>query len=170
MTANGRIDAVIVTVSDSCARGQREDRSGPALRARAEELGWAVRRIHVVPDVQASISYLIRELSDAEAPVILTTGGTGISARDVTPEAVRAILDKEIPGLGERMRAEGLKSTPLAPLSRSLGGTRGSTLILCLPGSPRGAVESFDAVAHLVPHILDLLRGRTAHGSGGGAA
>lgn len=169
MSAARRIDTVILTISDSASRGQREDRSGPLLRARAEELGWTVRSVQILPDVVAAISYRIRELADEGVPLILTTGGTGISPRDVTPEAVRSVLEKEIPGLGERMRAEGLQSTPLAPLSRSLGGTRGSSLILCFPGSPKGAVESLNAVAHLVPHIFDLLHGKTAHEAGTGA-
>lgn len=168
MTTARRIGTVILTISDSAARGQREDRSGPLLRERAEQLGWNVRAAQILPDIAAAISYRVRELTDEGVSLILLTGGTGISPRDVTPEAVRAVLDKEIPGLGERMRAEGLQSTPLAPLSRSLGGTRGETLILCFPGSPAGAVESLNAVAHLVPHILDLLHGRTGHEAGSG--
>jgi molybdenum cofactor synthesis domain-containing protein len=95
--------------------------------------------------------------------VIFTTGGTGIAARDVTPEAVRAVLDREIPGFGEVMRARGRESTPLAALSRSLAGTRGPVLIVTLPGSPKGAVESLNAIVELVPHVLELLRGQTSH-------
>ena len=94
---------------------------------------------------------------------IFTTGGTGVAARDVTPEATRAILDREIPGMGEAMRARGREKTPLAVLSRSLAGTRGSVLIVNLPGSPKGAVESLDAIVELAPHVLELLKGRTEH-------
>jgi molybdenum cofactor synthesis domain-containing protein len=99
-----------------------------------------------------------------EVAVILTTGGTGVAPRDVTPEATRGVIEREIPGLGELMRAEGLKFTPTAVLSRGLAGVRGQTLIVNLPGSPKGALESFDAIAKLVPHIVDLLEGRTSHG------
>jgi molybdenum cofactor synthesis domain-containing protein len=95
--------------------------------------------------------------------VILTTGGTGVALRDVRPEAVRAVADREIPGLGELMRAEGRKSTKFAPLSRSAGHTLGATLIVTLPGSPRGAIESLNAVVDLIPHVIDLLHGRTGH-------
>jgi molybdenum cofactor synthesis domain-containing protein len=95
--------------------------------------------------------------------VILTTGGTGVALRDVTPEAVVAIADREIPGLGELMRAEGRKSTKFAPLSRSAGYTLGSTLIVTLPGSPKGAIESLNALVELIPHVVDLLHGRTGH-------
>jgi molybdopterin adenylyltransferase len=134
------IRAAVLTVSDSSFAGTREDRSGPALAAR------------------------LREIADSGAAnFVIATGGTGVAARDVTPEAVRDVLHKEIPGLGEQMRAEGLKATPLASLSRSLGATRAQTLIVCVPGSPKGALESLNAIVKLVPHIVDLLEGRTGH-------
>ena len=158
------IRTAVVTISDSVARGTREDRSGIALRQRAEQLGWEVAAIEVVEDDCASIARLLAELADRRnVSLILTTGGTGIAQRDVTPEATRAVVDREIPGLGELMRAEGRRFTPRAVLSRGIAGTRGRTLIVNLPGSPKGAVESLDAVAALAPHIIDLLEGRTEH-------
>ncbi|MGA3028097.1 MAG: MogA/MoaB family molybdenum cofactor biosynthesis protein [Bryobacteraceae bacterium] len=158
------IRTAVVTISDSVARGTREDRSGIALRQRAEQLGWQVAETAVVEDDRESIARLLADLSDRRSvSLILTTGGTGIAQRDVTPEATRAVVDREIPGLGELMRAEGRRFTPRAVLSRGIAGTRGRTLIVNLPGSPKGAVESLDAVAALAPHIIDLLEGRTEH-------
>lgn len=158
------IRAAIVTVSDSAVAGTREDRSGPALAAALAELGWNVQKSVVLPDIAAQIAAKIAEIGDSqEIDVAITTGGTGVALRDVTPEAVRAIADREIPGLGEIMRSEGRKSTKFAPLSRGGGYTRGRMLILCLPGSVRGAVDSLIAVADLVPHVIDLLQGRTEH-------
>ena len=158
------IQAAIVTVSDSAVAGTREDRSGPALRERMEALGWSVGATELVPDEADQIASMLRRIADSGAvSVILTTGGTGVALRDVTPEATRSVIDREVPGLGELMRSEGRKSTPKAVLSRAIAGTRGRILIVNLPGSPKGAVESFDAIASLVPHIVDLLEGRTAH-------
>ncbi|MEO8100762.1 MAG: MogA/MoaB family molybdenum cofactor biosynthesis protein [Acidobacteriota bacterium] len=158
------IRAAIITVSDSTVAGTREDRSGPALAAKAIELGWTVANQLVLPDEQENISTVLRELCDSnEIDIILTTGGTGLAPRDVTPEAVHNIADRPVPGFGELMRAEGLKTTRFAPLSRSGAATRGSTLILYVPGSPKGAVESLVAVAQLIPHAVDLLHGRTDH-------
>ncbi len=158
------IRVAVLTISDSVSRGEREDRSGPQLRERAAALGWTVSVHEVIPDERERIAARLRELADAgEVRVILTTGGTGVALRDVTPEAARDVIEREIPGLGELMRAEGRMKTPTAALSRSVAGTRGRTLIVTLPGSPKGAVESLDAVAGLVPHIVDLLEGRTEH-------
>jgi molybdopterin adenylyltransferase len=158
------ITAAILTVSDSAAEGAREDRSGPAVRQRIETLGWSVLSHGVVPDEADLISLKLRDLADVDhVPVVLTTGGTGIALRDVTPEATRAIVDREIPGVAELMRSEGRKSTPYAVLSRGVVGSRGATLIVNLPGSPKGAVESLDAIANLIPHIVDLLHGKTQH-------
>jgi len=158
------IHAAVLTISDSVSAGTRADRSGPAVRERLEQLGWYVSVTETIPDERAAIGARLAALADAGAVgVIFTTGGTGIAARDVTPEAVRAVLDREIPGFGEVMRARGRESTPLAALSRSLAGTRGPVLIVTLPGSPKGAVESLNAIVELVPHVLELLRGQTSH-------
>lgn len=158
------IRVAILTISDSCAAGEREDASGPALVDRAAGLGWKVAHTAILPDDRDRIAALLRDLADSGAiDVILTTGGTGVAPRDVTPEATRAIADREIPGLGEWMRAEGMKATPLAVLSRSLAASRGCVLIVNLPGSPKGALESFHAIVKLVPHVVDLLHGRTGH-------
>jgi molybdenum cofactor synthesis domain-containing protein len=158
------IRAAILVISDSCSKGDRQDASGAALAARCAEQGWQVDCFDILPDESAAISRRLAELADSgAADLILTTGGTGIAARDSTPEATRAVLEKELPGLAELMRAEGLRHTRRAVLSRSLAGTRRRSLIVNLPGSPKGAVESLDAILDLVPHIVELLQGRTAH-------
>jgi molybdopterin adenylyltransferase len=158
------IQAAVLTISDTCYAGSREDASGPAVQERLEQLGWKVAALEVLPDDAELISQRLATLADGnQLSAIFTTGGTGVAARDVTPEATRVVIDREIPGLAECMRFEGRKSTPLAVLSRGVAGTRGQVLIVNLPGSPRGAVDSLNAVADLAPHILDLLRGNTEH-------
>jgi molybdopterin adenylyltransferase len=158
------INAAVITVSDSVSQGARSDLSGPAVRERLEQMGWLVSVLEVLPDKADLISQRLRTLADGgQLAAIFTTGGTGVAARDVTPEATRAVVEREIPGLGELMRLKGRSSTPLAVLSRGICGTRGKVLIANLPGSPRGAVESLDAIVDLVPHILELLSGRTEH-------
>jgi molybdopterin adenylyltransferase len=158
------INAAVVTISDSVSAGTRQDRSGPAVRERLEQLGWRVSVMEAIPDEAGEIGDRLATLADGgQVAAIFTTGGTGLALRDVTPEATRAVLHREIPGFGELMRARGREATPLATLSRSLAGTRGSVLIVNLPGSPRGAVESLDAIVELVPHVLELLQGQTEH-------
>ncbi len=157
------IRVAVVTVSDSTVAGTREDRSGPAVQARVAELGWKVVKTLVLPDEIPTIADAVSQLSRTDVDVVLTTGGTGVAQRDVTPEAVRTIADREIPGFGELMRSEGRRSTKLAALSRGGAVTRGRTLIVNLPGSPRGAVESLNTIADLIPHVVDLLHGRTEH-------
>ena len=158
------IRVAVVTVSDSSHQGTRIDHSGPAVADRLQKGLYEVTAQHVVPDEQKEIAGLLRHLADSGLiDVIFTTGGTGLARRDVTPEATRDVIDREIPGLGERMRLKGNETTRFAPLSRALAGTRGTVLIINLPGSPKGAVESMDAVLELVPHVHDLVCGRTAH-------
>ena len=156
--------AAVITISDSAFAGVRADKSGPAVRELLERRGWKVAVTEVLPDEAGRIAARLAELADAgTVAAIFTTGGTGIALRDVTPEATRSILDREIPGFGELMRSKGRESTPLAVLSRSLAGTRGKVLIVNLPGSPKGAIESLNAIMELAPHVLDLLSGKTEH-------
>ncbi len=158
------IRAAILTISDKGYAGEREDRSGPAVRDRLAELGWEVVKLEVIPDDREMISQRLRAIADHhEASVVFTSGGTGVAERDVTPEATRAVIHRELPGFGELMRAEGRKATRMADLSRALAGTRGRTLIVNLPGSPKGALESLNAIVGLVPHVVDLLGGKTEH-------
>jgi molybdopterin adenylyltransferase len=157
------IRVAIVTVSDSAVAGTREDRSGPALVAKVQELGWQVAATKLVGDERERISSVLKGFEHMD--VVLTTGGTGVAPRDVTPEATSAIADRKIEGMGELMRLKGLEKTRFAPLSRAGAYTRGEVLIVNLPGSPKGAVESLEAVAGLIPHVVDLLHGRTEHGA-----
>ncbi len=151
------ISVAILTISDRCARGEQEDRSGAALRAAVEGRGWAVAAAAIVPDEVPAIEAALRAWVSAGHQVILTTGGTGLTARDVTPEATRAVVTREVPGLAETMRAVSRAATPGALLSRALAGTAGETLIINLPGSPVGAIECLDAIADAIPHAVALL-------------
>lgn len=154
--------AAVLTVSDSTSRGEREDLSGPAV-AEVLKRKFEVIAQEVVADSQAAIRKSLIRLC-GKARLVVTTGGTGIAARDVTPEATRAVCKRLLEGVAERMRFEGAKKTPFAALSRGVCGVRGKSLILNLPGSPKGAVESLEAVIELLPHALQLLSGDTKHG------
>jgi molybdenum cofactor synthesis domain-containing protein len=157
------LKAAVLTISDSSFHGTREDRSGPALTQRLTEAGYEVVRHSLSPDDPEIIAAHLCDLTATPETAVFTTGGTGVSPRDNTPEATRAVIEKELPGFGELMRARGLQSTPKAVLSRALAGTRNGCLIVNLPGSPKGALESIDAILELVPHVLDLVNGRTGH-------
>ena len=149
----------ILTLSDRSSRGERQDSSGPALVGLIQTQGWSVARQSLLPDAESSIREILTTWSDSgDLDVILTTGGTGFSPRDVTPEATRAVLDREAPGLAEAMRAASLKITPHAMLSRIVTGIRGKTLIVNLPGSPKGAVENLQVLIPVLPHAVQLLR------------
>lgn len=154
--------ASIITISDSAYQKTREDLSGPAVMNVLREHGFTVTGIDVVPDEHDRIQAALLASCDI-AQVVVTTGGTGISARDVTPEATSALCERMIPGIAELMRSEGTKQTPMAPLSRGVCGTRGKTLLVNLPGNPQGAVFSLGAVIHLLSHAVDLLHGKTTH-------
>jgi molybdenum cofactor synthesis domain-containing protein len=150
----------ILTISDSVSRGTSKDASGSAVRDRCAQRAWTVTAEEVFPDDLTAIRDRLLSLADSgSVDLILTTGGTGIGPRDVTPEATTQACEKLLPGLSELMREEGRKKTPRAVLSRGIAGVRGRVLIVNLPGSPRGAVESLDAVADLLPHALQVLGG-----------
>ncbi|MCY0895419.1 MAG: MogA/MoaB family molybdenum cofactor biosynthesis protein [Alicyclobacillaceae bacterium] len=155
----------VLTISDGCYHGTREDTGGPLLIRLAADIGLALHRHSVVPDEQRIISAALEELASAPAVrVILTTGGTGLAARDVTPEATLAVVDRTVPGMAEAMRNASLAKTPFAMLSRQVVGVRGHTLIINFPGSPRAVEECFAVVAPVLPHAIQLLSGHTAHG------
>jgi molybdenum cofactor synthesis domain-containing protein len=149
----------ILTVSDRSSRGERDDESGPSLVLRIEDLGWKVDRYQIVPDESQVIIETLEEWADSgKIDVILTTGGTGFSPRDITPEATKAVIQKSAPGLVEAMRIESLKITPNAMLSRGIAGIRSRTLIVNLPGSPKAALENFEVFKPVVSHAVSLLR------------
>jgi molybdenum cofactor synthesis domain-containing protein len=154
------LKAGILTVSDRSSRGEREDASGPALRRWLEKRGVKTGRLEIVPDEGDRIAAVLRNWADEEEfELILTTGGTGLSPRDVTPEATLAVVERTIPGFGERMRSRSLEKTPMAVLSRAVAGVRKRSLIINLPGSPKGAVENLEAVWDAVPHAVEKIRG-----------
>jgi molybdenum cofactor synthesis domain-containing protein len=150
----------VLTISDSVSKGEREDLSGPAVIAFCRGLGWEVTSGLRLPDDPGVIRENLRELADSgRVDLVLTTGGTGIGPRDNTPEATLAVADRVIPGIAEEMRRKGVEKTPTAVLSRGIAATRHKALIVNLPGGPKGAVESLETVAHLLPHAVQVLRG-----------
>jgi molybdenum cofactor synthesis domain-containing protein len=156
------LSAAVITVSDSCARGERQDLSGPAVAEFLRGHDFSVVGTQIVADEAEAIQQAILHWVP-QVRLVVTTGGTGIGPRDVTPEATRAVCDRILEGVSERMRLEGSKTTPFAALSRAVCGVRGKALILNLPGSPSGAVDSLASVIDLLPHALQLLAGETHH-------
>jgi molybdopterin adenylyltransferase len=150
----------VLTISDSVSRGEREDLSGPAVTAFCRGLGWEVTTSLRLSDDPAGIRDNLRQLADSgRVDAIITAGGTGIGPRDNTPEATQAVADRLIPGIAEEMRRKGSEKTPTASLSRALAAVRGKTLIVNVPGSPKGATESLEAITHLLPHAVHVLHG-----------
>jgi molybdenum cofactor synthesis domain-containing protein len=150
----------ILTISDSVSRGEREDRSGPALVVRCRELGWTITSALLASDDPTALRNQMRTIADSgSVDVLLTTGGTGLGPRDVTPEATLELADRVIPGLAEEIRRKGAEKAPTAILSRGVAAIRNKTIIINLPGSPKGALESLDAIAHLLPHAVEVLHG-----------
>jgi len=157
-----KLSAAVFTISDSSHSGSREDLTGPRLQLCLSKAGFEIVLTEILPDEAQQIAVALRTAA-AQARLVVTTGGTGISPRDVTPEATRSVCDRLLDGLAEFMRAEGLKQTPFAALSRGVCGTIGTSLVLNLPGNPAGAEQSLKSVLPLIPHALDLLAGKTEH-------
>lgn len=157
---NIKITAAILTVSDKTSRGEREDKGGPVIEELLKSIGAEIKEYRIVPDERELISQNLIEFSDRmKADLVVTTGGTGLSARDVTPEATLEVIDRRIPGIEEAMRAESIKITPHGMLSRSVAGLRGQTLIINLPGSPKAVRETLMVVLPAIPHAVEIIRG-----------
>jgi molybdopterin adenylyltransferase len=158
------IRAVVITVSDACARGERQDASGEKLVELLMELGAQIVSREVVSDDLSPLTELLKQQSErAEVNLLITTGGTGFGPRDNTPEATKQVIEREAPGLSEAMRAESLKLTPMGMISRGVCGVHSGCLIVNLPGSPKAVVESFAVIKPVLPHVVDLLAGKTRH-------
>jgi molybdenum cofactor synthesis domain-containing protein len=162
MTEGAVRSALVITASDGAAAGVREDESGAGVAERLESLGFAVERT-VIPDDRSTIEQALIDGADRH-PLVLTTGGTGLTPRDVTPQATQAVVDYEVPGMAEAMRAAGRARTPFADLSRGVVGVRRGSLIANLPGSPKGALESLEALVPILDHALETLAGPFDHG------
>jgi molybdopterin adenylyltransferase len=158
------IRAVVITVSDACSRGERQDDSGAALLQLLEDLGAEIVESRILPDDLDPLAQSLREFAErSDVNLIITTGGTGLGPRDNTPEATQRVIEREAPGIAEAIRAESLKATSMAMLSRGVCGVCSGTLIINLPGSPKAVKESFSVIAPVLPHALELLAGRTRH-------
>ena len=164
MPASTPIRAVVITASDACARGEREDESGTTLKSLLGEAGAVIVDTRVVPDDLETLAEVLREYADRnDVNLIVTTGGTGLGPRDNTPEATLSVIEREVPGIAEAIRTESLKVTPMAMISRGVCGVRARTLIVNLPGSPKAVVESFTVIRPVLNHAANLLAGVTRH-------
>jgi molybdopterin adenylyltransferase len=160
----GNLRAVVITVSDACSRGEREDTSGAALVQLLTEAGAEIVKSRILSDDLDELVQALKACAEREdVNLIITTGGTGLGPRDNTPEATQQVIEREAPGIAEAIRAESLKATPMAMISRGVCGVRAGTLIINLPGSPKAVRESFAVIAPVLSHAIDLLEGRTAH-------
>ncbi len=155
--------AHVITISDGASHGKRDDKSGPALVGILYANQFEVTGPEIVPDERDQIAAAITKAADGGSNLVITTGGTGLGPRDVTPQATASVIDYDVPGLTELMRRAGLETTPMAALTRGLAGVRGKTLVINVPGSPRGAMQSLEAVIPVLEHALALLRGETKH-------
>jgi molybdopterin adenylyltransferase len=159
-----KINAVVITASDACARGEREDASGAALVQLLTDLGAEIVATKILADDLDPLAQALIDFADIDdVNLIITTGGTGLGPRDNTPEATQQVIEREVPGIAEAIRAESLKITPMAMISRGVCGVRSATLIINFPGSPKAVNESFAVIAPILPHALDLLAGKTEH-------